>query len=294
MNKKEIKVGFCVAYDWSFLHYSLPAIYEQADKICISIDRQRKSWTGKSFSFDDERFFRFLHEMDRLKKIQVYEDDFFVPGLSPMENEVRQRNKVAEFLGKDGWHIQLDSDEYFIDFKGFVSYLQRLSPKRKVNICCPFVTLFKQSPGGYFYIKSNSFLPGDFIPIASLDPHYEFGRKNGYFNVKTRYFVVHQSWARSEQEILDKIQNWGHKEDFDVEAYFQTWKELNEQNFLQYKNFHPIVPENWESLDIIPVRSVNELISQLADRPPFTIPAGYLKRENSIWWSRFKALASKL
>src|SRR5947209_19632592 len=123
MNKRPIKVGFCVAYDWNLLRYSLPAVYNHADVICLSVDKNRKSWTGRSYSFDSDRFHEFLRANDPLKKIRLYEDDFSISTLSPMENEVRQRNLIAEFMGKDGWHIQLDTDEYFNDFRGFVSYL---------------------------------------------------------------------------------------------------------------------------------------------------------------------------
>ena len=46
-----IKLGYCVAYDWDLLRYSIPKIYEHTDVICLSIDKNRQSWTGEFFSW---------------------------------------------------------------------------------------------------------------------------------------------------------------------------------------------------------------------------------------------------
>src|SRR3954466_6496597 len=122
-----IKVGYCVAYDWKLLNFSVPQIYENSDLICISIDRERRSWSGKSFSWDQAAFEEMIDKIDTKRKIKIFEEDFSLPALSPMENEVRQRTMIAEFMGNDGWHIQLDTDEYFLDFFGFTKYLKGLS-----------------------------------------------------------------------------------------------------------------------------------------------------------------------
>lgn len=51
MKKLQIKVGFCVAYDWNLLHVSIPKIYDDADVICLSIDKNRRSWAGLRYSW---------------------------------------------------------------------------------------------------------------------------------------------------------------------------------------------------------------------------------------------------
>src|SRR5690349_10266607 len=110
-----IKVGFCVSYDWVLLKRSLPRVYGQADKICLSIDKNRRSWTGTPYVFDEDAFRSWISSVDVQNKIDVYEDDFALSNLSAMENDTRQRNLMAKRLGKGGWHIQVDSDEYFLD-----------------------------------------------------------------------------------------------------------------------------------------------------------------------------------
>ena len=56
MNKPKIKVGFCVAYDWELLKNSIPRVYNAADTICLSIDKNRTSWSGKKYDFDESAF----------------------------------------------------------------------------------------------------------------------------------------------------------------------------------------------------------------------------------------------
>jgi len=149
-----IKVGVCIAYDWDFLRYSIPLIHEDSDYICLSLDAECTSWALKSFSFDEIKFRELVHELDPDQKIHVYEDNFHLTDLGPMQNEVRQRNKMAEYMGSGGWHIQLDTDEYFVDFHGFVRYLKSTHFVRPVNICCPWITLFKKVGPGYLRINN--------------------------------------------------------------------------------------------------------------------------------------------
>lgn len=262
---KKIKIGFCVAYDWHLLEYALPQVYASADLICLSIDKDRISWSGNAFAFVDDAFKSLVKKIDIQNKIRIYEDDFHLPSLTPMQNEVRQRNLMAKFMKDGGWHIQLDCDEYFIAFEKFVHYLKSLSLKnRRTNICCAWVTVYKKTDAGYLYILPKTKEQLEYIAIATLQPDYKFGRRNGDFNIYTDYTIVHQSWARPDEEILQKIKNWGHRDDFDVEEYFQKWKSLNKDNYQSYINFHPIQSEQWPSLQYLEARSMDDFIAKFS------------------------------
>jgi hypothetical protein len=287
MNKL-IKVGYCVAYDWKLLEYSIPSIYDFADVICLSIDKDRISWSGNSFSWDNNEFNILIEKLDPKGKMKIYEDDFHLPELKPMENEVRQRNMIAEFMGKGGWHLQLDTDEFFLNFEAFVSYLLKCSFSKQFNVSCPWITLYKQDDDGFYYIKPDSFKNIEFIQIATLYPDYKYGRRNGNFNLLTDFAILHLSWARSEAEIWEKLNNWGHKDDFDVTTYFNKWKNLNKSNYKNYSNFHHIQPEIWPRIDFISARSVNELLFNAKDDLKLPISKLDLIKSNSIWYSRFK------
>ncbi len=287
---KKIKVGFCVAYDWEMLQYSLPQVYREADEICLALDKGRISWAGNKFQFDEEKFTCFINQIDTENKIKLYSDNFFLRELTPMQNEVRQRNLIAEFMkdGHESWFIQLDADEYFLDFNLFVQDLQKIKSNRNVNVCAPFLILYKQVKNGFLYIKNNSLAKQEMIPVATNNPNYEFGRKNGYFNLITNNTIIHQSWARSAVEIRLKLDNWGHKTDFNVDEYFTIWDMLNDTNYKEMANFHPFKPREWEALDFLKAISIDALIQQYKEEDFFKITKLELVLKNSIWLSRFR------
>jgi len=258
-----VKVGFCIAYDWEMLRYSIPLVYKHANSICLSLDANRVSWAGEKFDFNSSQFQSFISEIDTEKKISVLEEDFYNLGLSPMQNEVGQRNRMADFLGKGGWHIQLDCDEYFTNFELFVRFLAeaRVIRSERTNICCGLITIFKKVSNGFLIVDRREKCRIETIAVATTKPLYEYGRRNGYFNYHTAFNILHQSWARSEEDILIKVKNWGHKNDFDIDQFIAFWKSLNSQNFDTVRNFHPIDPGQWPALKFVEARSIENLIA---------------------------------
>lgn len=256
----KIKVGICIAYDWEMLKIALPIIYNEVDEICLSLDINRQTWAGNEFQFDEVAFYQYVKLIDKYNKIIVYEDDFYKDKESTMYNEVYQRNKIADKLGKlNSWHIQIDVDEYFVDIKSIVYFLKNNYDKFKdkdVNICLPFYIMFKQINHGNLFIKGRM----EWVPVITNNPNYEFGRRNGYFNYKFDSAMIHQSWARSETEIQQKICNWGHKNDFDVQDFFQRWKKLNADNYTEWTDFHPINGAVWHELILIKGETIDELL----------------------------------
>jgi hypothetical protein len=263
-----IKVGFCVSYDWELLRHSLPRVYKQADIICLAIDKDRHTWSCNPYQFDNGSFIKFLSDIDVDNKIDLYEDDFSLSTLDARGNCNRHRQLIADRMGKGGWHIQIDCDEYFLDFSSFVEDLLALKPwpsgnEKPLNVHPNLITLFKKVDEGYLLIDSGD----DFetAPFATNVPKYERARHNGHFNVYTDCFVLHESWARTEEDLRFKIANWGHSaEELDSkkrqESYINLWKALDRYNYSYLYNFHPAKPEVWAKLRFMPGDSVAELI----------------------------------
>lgn len=288
--KNKIKVGFCVAYDWDLLRYSLPLVYNESDKICLALDKDRISWSGNPFHFEEDKFYSFLKNIDPHNKIILIEEDFHISSLSPMENEVRQRNRIAEILEIGGWHVQLDADEYFIDFKKFTDWLQQLNIKRPTTIMCPAINLWKQVHGGYLYVEDQDILKADLFSLASNNPKYVYGRREEWFSIVFPSYFIHQSWARTEKEIISKIKNWGHSNDFDTQKYVQKWLKADQANYQTYKNIHPIIPNSWKSLNFLKGNSIDELIQNFHPNNLPQINSFKLLLRNSIWISRLKSI----
>ncbi|PKQ70833.1 hypothetical protein [Raineya orbicola] len=290
MKKQLIKVGFLVSYDWYLLKNALPLVYADADIIYLALDKKRLTWSGNPFDFDEKDFQNFIQSIDINKKIHIYEDDFYVASLTPMQCEVRERNMLAKAMGEGGWHIQLDADEYFINFGNFIEYLQQNPVRKETNICVCLINLFKKTNNGYICIKTDDL---DLIQVASNKPYYEYGRKNGYFNHTAPFYMLHDTWARNEGEVWQKISNWGHKTDFDTHKYFDFWKSIDENNYSQIRNFHPLQPEKWKKLVFLAGRNVQELIQNFQNYPfPLSKFQLFLKNNRNI--ARIKHLWNKI
>ena len=285
---EEIKVGFCVAYDWELLKISLPLIYPHADSICLSIDKHQKTWSGEAYILDKKAFKSWIQKVDVENKIDIYEDDFSQSGLSAIENDNRQRNMMAARMGLGGWHVQLDCDEYFVDFKGFCDFLKKEDVRQKdVNYSIFLVPVIKKVENGYLLVDFDR--KRESVPVASNNPQYNSARRNGYFNKLTPFIAIHETWARDEATLQKKLDSWGHVDDFDKRSYFDLWKSLDSNNYHQLKDFHPLKPKAWPRLQFVPAPDTYALIEHFQAHPP-GISKWRLRFRNSRVLAKFKSM----
>ncbi len=60
--------------------------------------------------------------------------------------------------------------------------------------------------------------------------------------------ILHFSWARTEGDIVAKLESWGHNPDFDWRRYLErVWMPAPRRWPWMY-NFHPIWPRRWPAL----------------------------------------------
>jgi hypothetical protein len=260
---REIKVGILVSYDYELLRNSLPPIYEYADKIVLAVDIDGKTWAGNPLSIPDS-FWQWIKDFDVRHKIEIYKDSFCVEGLSTMQCEIRERNMLAKYMGEGGWHVQVDSDEYFVDFKDFVKFLHYLDEHKKhINtVFIEWLYLYKKTEKGYLCIKGN----GGQVPCATTRPYYILARINK--NAKSVHYpqrIIHDSWARTEQDLWKKLTNWGHNTDFNIEGYFNYWKVIDESNYMFARNIHPLLPHYWKELEYVEAKDISDLLQYLKE-----------------------------
>jgi hypothetical protein len=243
-----IKVGFLVSYDYEFLKVSLPNVYDHVEEIILAVDIDGKTWSGHDLTITDD-FWKWVKETDTAHKIKIYKDHFYIPGLSPMECDTRERNMLGKEMGNCDWYVQIDSDEYFVDFEAFIKKLRHFKADGPTTIHCSVATLFKQLSSGYLVV-GESF---EALSFATNHPVYDLARNNtsGNKSVEWNDLVLHQSWARTEEEILQKLDNWSHKHDFNTESLFKLWNAVDEFNYYCLKDFHPLVPVMWPRLILI-------------------------------------------
>lgn len=258
-----IKVGYLVSYDYELIFTSLHSIYKYVDTIVLCYDKDFVTWSGNSITIC-ETFFDDIKKLDTDNKIKFYADNFYIENHQPMDLETRQRKMLAEFMGKGGWHLQIDADEYAYDFELFISFLKNndyltIEPdKNPVNVLMKWIVLFKKDNEGYYIVKPFK----ETCFGATNYPNYIAGRSSENFNIITEHFLVHESWARNEEEVYTKLNNWGHKNDFDTSVFLKKWKSLNKKNYTEYINFHPIYKENWASLEFVEAKSSEEFLEK--------------------------------
>lgn len=261
-----IKVGYLVSYDYSYLMVSLKQVYPYVKKIYLAFDKQQKTWSGQKIAIPNS-FYKEIEEFDRQNKIKLYFDDFYVPGLTPAECETRERNLLLKEMGR-GWLMQLDVDEYLYDFRELSSYLNKywyltifpsLTP---IHFRGKWVTLFKKLPNGFLFVDNK-----ETFPFITNQKKFSKNRSNERVrNHLTNFCAIHQSWAREEDEMLMKIKNWGHRDDFNTLSYLNWWKGLNENNYKDSKNFHPLIPGIWKQLLFIAAIDEEEFITTYSSR----------------------------
>ncbi len=264
-----IGVSYLLSYDYQYFFTSVKQLYPFVSKIVVAIDIDRLTWSGNSFEIP-ESFFEEVKIFDTRNIIEFYFDKFYLPHLSPMECETRERNLVLAKLNKFKWKVQLDVDEYIYDFEKIVKYLEKywyltvfpnLTP---VLFKGKLVTLFKSLESGYLYIDNDE----QFNFITNQNQNLLARNNPLCSSFKFNATVIHQSWAREEDEIWMKVLNWGHKNQFDAQKYISFWNQLNLENYKTKINFHPLKPSVWKELQYIESSSIDDLIVKYSLRHP--------------------------
>lgn len=260
---KKIQVGFLMSYDYELLKKSIPPVYEEADSIFIALDKDQKTWTGTRFEIDPD-FFSWLESFDTSKKIIIYKDCFYDPNLDPMENEVRERTMLGIKMGVGNWLIQIDSDEYFVNFKEFVNDLRSKDvylehpEKNQVQIAGFYINLYKYVEDGILYVDESRNQK-----FATNFPSYRTGRNTRKRVIYTKNLVLHECLSRTEEEIRTKFENWGHAHQVKYNDFIDKWRKVNKDNYNEHQDFFYLEPEKWKSLDYVRGHSISEISKNL-------------------------------
>ena len=244
MDKKLSFVGL-LCYDYEYLLRSIRSYYDIADEIIIGLDKDMKTWSGNKFEIP-QSFYDTLNEIDVKSKITIVKSNFFVSS-NPMQNDTYERNYLTRYCMEDSWIIQIDSDEVILEPEKLKEEIISIEDYDcELNIL--WKNVFKVFDSGNLVIVPEN----ERATIGTM-------RRGSYVccrgtNQRKRLlggYLLHNSFGRSENELHQKLTNWSHTNDFDVEKYFSFWKGINLDNYKEIKNFHPINPETWQELKFV-------------------------------------------
>jgi len=280
---KKIQTGFLVSYDYEKLKKSIPPVYHDSDEIFLAIDSENRTWSGNQFTIDAS-FFSWLKEIDVDNKITLYRDDFFDAALSPIENDTRERNMLGHQMGIGNWIIQIDSDEIFIDFNGFVRKLRKYDhyldnpESKKVQFAAFHINAYKYLDKGLLFVEE----PTKFY-LATNYPEYRHAKNTRMRVIYIDSYVLHEGLARTEEELRFKLQNWGHKEEIN-NSFLDKWLRADETNYREIKDVFYLDPKTWRSLGYFPSQDLADIRNFIAENPDLKKSGFWIWKKNFGQW----------
>ena len=281
---KKIQVGFLVSYDYELIKNAIPQVYSEADTIFLAIDQDRKTWNGETFTIAEE-FFQWVKFVDTDQKIEIYENNFYRPELTAMQCEVRERKMLAEKMGVGNWLVQLDADEYFLDFKSFVAFLKSKNhllekpAKTPVQVSPFLINLYKRVEGGFLYVDKATK-----VMVATNYPNYKTGRNTKAQVIYQDSLILHECLSRTKEELLMKFSNWGHDVDVNVDNFMNKWEKVNATNYKTMNDFFYLEPHSWKSLEFVKGDSFSEVFENFEKKSDFRRSGFFIWKKNFGQW----------
>ncbi len=283
---KKIHVGFLLSYDYEKLKIAIPLVYKDSDRIFIAQDENFLTWSGNRFEVDNT-FFSWLKEIDIDNKIEIYKDNFYIPELNAIQNDTRERYMLSLKMGIGNWLIQIDSDEYILDFKGFVKSLRKYdsyldNPKKTpVQISGFHIDIYKYLEDGILYVKDTCK-----VLLATNYPNYKLARQTRERVIYVDTYVFHESLARTEEELQEKLNNWGHTHELNS-TFLEKWRKANAQNYKQIKDVFYLTGKQWSTLGFIKGNNFNDFQSKVNDLDIQKLSKSFLLKKNFGQWFKY-------
>ena len=280
---KKIHVGFLLSYDYNKLKLAIPPVYKEADRIFIAMDENLTTWSGNTFTVD-RSFFDWIKEIDTENKIEFYKDNFYLPHLTAIQNDTRERHMLGLKMGIGNWLIQVDSDEYFIDFARFVKKLRKDDSyldnpeKHPIQFAGFHINIYKYLEDGLLYVNKPTKLL-----LATNYPNYKNAKNTKERIIYDETFILHEGLARSEEELALKLANWGHMHEIN-NSFLEKWKMANKDNYHTIKDVFYLEPATWKELGYLPSTSLEDVKKLVYEDKTLSIPPLKLFFRNLGQW----------
>ncbi len=267
-----------ISYDANrFLAKSIERYYEYVDEIVLGLDKDRKTWSGNDFSFDEEKLWRELQQIDGDGKISIIEEDFHQSDVA-IENDNYERNFLKEQCSHE-WIFSFDADEMLVNAKEFFYEFCPIVERyyNRTDILMTWATPYK--------VVNDENGESICLCIANEDGSPFFGENQGVVTSKNSTFTyarwtdksgagqnritsplvaLHWSLCRPEKELHEKINNIGHSDLVEKDPFYQIWTQVTLDNFHELKNFKTsgLGQAQWPKLEAVPLQNVEDYIKQ--------------------------------
>ncbi len=283
---KKIHVGFLLSYDYEKLKFSIPPVYDKADKIYLALDIEFRTWKGNTFKVDDS-FYKWIEKFDVDKKIVFFRGNFYIPELNTLQNDTRERYLLAQEMGIGNWLVQVDADEIFIDFNAFVQTLRKHdkyldSPeKNPIQIAGFLINIYKYLDNGILYVNEPTK-----VMLATNYPNYKRARNTKQRVIYTNNILLHECLSRTEEDLKFKLENWGHSHEINSE-FLHKWRKANEINYKDLKNLFYLDPKIWKGLGYLPSKKLDKIRELVKKDDNLKVKQFFLNKKNFGQWFKF-------
>ena len=265
-----------ISYDAHYLPKSIEKYYNYVDEIVLGLDKNRITWSKNSFSFDEQKLWSELSQIDGDGKISIVEEDF-VQSEVAIENDNYERNFLKDQCSHD-WIFSFDADEMLVNPKQFFyDFCPLVEDYRETHdICMTWATPYKE-------IEDTT------LVIAEEDGSPFFGENQGVVTSKNNTFTyarwtnqsaagtnrilsplvaLHYSLCRKSEDLHEKIHNIGHSNIVEEDPFYKIWSQVDMENYKQLKNFKTsgLGDAQWPSLEPIETQFLFEYVQQYLNR----------------------------
>jgi hypothetical protein len=234
-----------ISYDAEYLPASIMSYYAYVDEIILGLDKNRKTWAGNSFKFDEQDLFKKLSVIDGDNKITVVEEDFYKSNVF-IENDNYERNYLKNQCSYD-WLFSFDADEELLNANEFFEkFLPLVEPYYKeYDLAFNWFLPYKEFDDSYLVItdERGNWNLNETQGFANWK-NYEFTYARWTNNAQgakrvlaTPLAILHWSICRKDQELNQKIHNIGHADIADRDPFYDIWRNINLGNFNELRNF---------------------------------------------------------
>lgn len=240
-NITPISVISLISYDAEYLPESIKAYYPYVNEIVLGLDKDRITWSNNKFTFDEDKLWSELQKIDKDDKIKVVEHNFHESKI-PLENDNFERNYLKSQCTYD-WILSIDADEVLV------------SPKSFFYKFCPIVAPYRQKVDiAMTWLLPMKEFENDFLVIANPDHRWFKGDTQAVMSSKDKTFTycrwtenrrvipsplcsVHWSFCRTEENLLQKLSNFGHSDKTASDPFLNNWRIVNLDNYEALTNF---------------------------------------------------------
>jgi hypothetical protein len=251
-----------VAYDFRMATASIDAVAPYVDHVIIGSDKDSITWAGNWFNDAGPsgrgsmlEWYRAIQASHSPGKVHGLRESFYDADKNPLENETAERCWLAAKAGHEAppgdWLLSLDADETLLNPEALPDFLA--TADRRVQWSAATMEVVK-----VFEIYGKALIVDpmgiNYVPILTTARSFNCARFTGQDNQPSPLRLIHQSFGRSDQDLTQKLRNWGHANETNAPALLTWWRALtpDRDTWGKVKDFRPYASSPvWPALKLI-------------------------------------------